>query len=891
MRSLIEHPETFWPGDDRFATRNRFKIERALTHLPDSKVDVLIDEFVDLLLLRRARGTSNLMAMSNGSSGCHYLGELLNELPGFRMTDEIYFPPAYLKAIDTDDLIDGGLALDFIDVLHTGSIDRALAETRVVNIGHLRADARPQELRRLGYRPWFLLLLRNPFDVTTSRAFRKTEYRSETDPSASDEDYLRKQAIYTAGFLKRAELEDWDITLTYERLTTDSASTLMDLGTDIGTSLSLDSVARAVRKFDAKSGDSQSVNLNTDSRPILDPEQQELLDEHLEEIAAKYGYTSPAKSERDSTASIQRSKVPNTGTRVLLPLYAEEFHYTETRYLAFKSGRLRVFRNVPETAFVEDADWTHDPLRSKTWRLYYHSLSWLLALAWGADHSTTRDAEVGQMKSIVDSYLSSNVLDQARDDMAWDDHAVADRLSTLVYLYRRFLADQTSPGEAERYEDAFERHVDRLLDFYQTRKWIDSNHGIFHAVALINAGLTLRNDERRAVALESGKQYLLDVVANMVAPEEGISLERSMGYHEVNLELLRHVTLLLDGNHMEGSQNLNEVVEAMIQFTAASRGTRNQVVSLGDTPFGARLKDDTMGALKNSQGSRDVGAITSPRAGHDLRLYPQTGWALFREGEVNEGREPATRAFFTFAEERGPHGHFDALSFSLQEFGHDLLIDSGGPYGYGEALRFQYFVAPRGHNTILVDGADHTGGGALVSSGRVPGLDWVVAEHRGFSGVRLTRAVLHLGGMNFVVVDGSSPTDTERAFQTLWHLNPEATIDYAMGPGRSFVDVDTAGNPMTLRTFDPSLQTLNIRKGTWDGVPFGWVTSRVGTKEEAPTVILESTSLQHFGATVVSASASDVSVSIVEKRCEIVGPGGQQVVVRNDAESLIVEPD
>jgi len=76
-----------------------------------------------------------------------------------------------------------------------------------------------------------------------------------------------------------------------------------------------------------------------------------------------------------------------------LPQYVLESQYNRERYSRFKAGFVQVFRTQPETPLPDDPQWVADPLGSKTWRLYYHGLTWLLAPAWGAHFKIYRRGE------------------------------------------------------------------------------------------------------------------------------------------------------------------------------------------------------------------------------------------------------------------------------------------------------------------------------------------------------------------------------------------------------------------------------------------------------------------------------------------------------------------
>lgn len=876
MRELAEVPKVFWPNLERFHSRNRLKVERAMAQIervldpPD-----LVEQMVDIIQQRSVRGTRNLLAMSNGSSGSHYLGELLNEFPGFHMTDEVYFPPDYIEQVRRSDDPDAWMALEFVDLLHTGRVDDGLTETTVVNIGHLRPDARPATLRESGYSPRFLLLLRNPFDIALERAFRKGAYRSEVDPDASDDDYLEKQASYTANFLSRAKREQWDLVLRYESLIGSPIAVLRDLSLALGRDWQLEEIERALEKYDPNRGPSGSIstNLNPKPREPVRPRHAEILNRTLTDIAGDFGYEPPERV----AESLRKTHIPD----LLLPLYAEESHYTEERFKAFQRGRIQVFRFQPETALVDDPGWEADPVQSKTWRLYYHSLSWLLALVWGVDHAPESGEAFGEMKRIVFSYLRGNVFSSPRDHMAWDDHATADRLTMISYLRAHYLDETLTDDEARELSEAVAIHIRRIESFYESGKWISSNHGLFHAVALLNASLTMPESEEANTARQIGERYLLDVIEHLVDPDDGVSLEQSVAYHSINLILVRQVAKFLRKNSIDGHQRLGHIAGLMVEFNLAIRGTNDARIAIGDTPFGDTIPKQVLRPDTGDATTRHVAHVLSEgrqgTAFPRLLVYPSVGWAVFRNGEIYEGTEPATRAFFTFSPQRGPHGHFDALSFSLQHAGWNVLIDSGGPYSYGDPMRFEYFVAPRAHNTVLLDDRDHQSGAHLVASGEMNGASYVIAHHDGYPEVRLARAVVHFFPHTFAVVDASSALDDVSKFSSLWHLAPDASVIEDSTKGFETFSIVGEDVKAILELSDAETRRSRIVTGSEDGPPVGWVTSAIDTKEQAPTIVSDMHTKQLFSVATVSIGEPRVGVTLEPSRCRLVGPDGSHI--------------
>ncbi|MDX1468060.1 MAG: heparinase II/III family protein [Acidimicrobiia bacterium] len=811
-------------------------------------VSALIDEFIDVLTERRDVNQQTVCVMSNGGAGCHFFGELLNEMGPFRLTDEVYYPPGLLETLERIEPAMASMALDFVDLVHAGESPHDSRNLIIVNIGHLRPDARPADLRRLGHRAHFAVLLRNPYQVAVSRALRKEEYRAAVGGDPDDDRYLAQQARYGASFLERVSRERWDSVHRYETLVRDPIAVLRDFHLSFGVEMSLDEAQAAAEKFSMNADRNESINLNDSPRSPLTASQVAILIDSLESPARQFGYMERPLAEVEE----------GTTSSLWLPLFARETLYSSSQYERLCRGRVQVFRSQPETELPANPTWSEDPLGSKTWRLYFHSLQWLLGWAWGIDNSESRDRALDNLFSTIRSYLESNVLTDPKDEMAWDDHSAADRLAVLSYLYHRYLREEMTSLEHGRFLEGIAVHVDRVLHFRASRRWIDSNHGVFHAAALISCGIVFRGQPLAASAFDGGVRYLDEVVQNLVEPVSGASTEQSMSYHSVNLALLREVRKFAEAHSLPLQTQLSDLCAKMVEFNHLIRCADNRRPAIGDTPYGDRIPARALRLHPDENPTpHTVFVESNGEAGTpipNLNVLEPIGLAVFRKGENFADDASITRAFFTFASKRGHHGHFDALSLCLHLRGRDVLIDSGGPYAYGDPLRFSYFVAPRAHNTILVDGTDHTGSGSLDDYAAEGGTAWVAASHRGYEGIILRRALIELDGDAFAVVDSSNELDSVRQFTTLWHLPPGTRVEtHTSESGKHALLSDGGGTRIANISFIGTNEVhLRVERGDDNGEPIGWVTTGPGKMEPAEVLMAETSATRLLSATVIT---------------------------------------
>lgn len=894
IHDLIYEPRKYWPEDTYFHRRNRQKLARAWTsvaELHSLEPSSVVDTYVEILEHRRQQDITTLYVMSNGGSGCHFLGELLNGLDGLRMTDEVYFPPQLLEEVESLGEEPSSLAIDFINFFHLGTVAEPDRRLTAINLGHVRPDVSPSRLARHDSRGRFLLLLRNPYDVAVSRAFRKGDYRAQVAPDMSDTDYLRRQVAGTRAFLSRCRAFPWDRILRYEHLKSNPTAAVGDIMRELGMNFDVAAFEAIRQRHDATqisqgSPRPESSNFNPKEHELLPAEHLDVLSE-LSSLAVEFGYgesdlmTRSRRSTRGSPTTIapDTAKASDGTPEPWLPQYVYEHHYHAARFRRLEEGFISVFRSLPETALVHDPAWKMDPLGNKTWRLFYHTLSWLVALVWGADHGPSPETARLRIAEAVSSYLDANVFSTPADKIAWDDHATADRLAILCHLWRRILSHPNVLIDRFRLVRAAEIHVDKLVEFYQSRRWLTSNHGLFHSFALLSFALTFGDSSHSHRARSIGSEYLREVVSNLVDTTEGISLEQSLYYHQFGLKLLRQARSFLDRSYPDLATVLDGVTDGMVDFNLCVRLPGDVMPAIGDTQVGARIPQDCLQPAPGETSeyltyidSGGDGGKPFPR----LMVYPNAGYAVFRHGEVWEGK--VTRSVFLFQPERLAHGHFDALSLTLHILGTDVLVDSGGPYAYGDPLRFAYFMASHAHNVVLVNGENHKSPARLLDYGSALDCEWAAAEHNGYDGRTVTRTVVSIGEDGFAILDVVTGDGSEALFETLWHFPASSAVEWT-GTGRELTTSIRVGGECFLgHTLALADLSAEVVEGKLGAEPQGWITESPGEKRPAPVQVVSARGKEHRALTVFTRQGAQPRASVEEDgRTMVVSLGGRRV--------------
>ena len=124
-----------------------------------------------------------------------------------------------------------------------------------------------------------------------------------------------------------------------------------------------------------------------------------------------------------------------------------------------------------------------------------------------------------------------------------------------------------------------------------------------------------------------------------------------------------------------------------------------------------------------------------------FKTFPNCGFSVYKYRNKNNLFDHVS---FLHQENRAPHGHFDALSITICHDNIPFLIDSGGPFKYGDPLRFSYFMSNRAHNNLILNNRVHQSFAEnVVFSSPNEMIQTISASHNGYDPIKLTREVFY----------------------------------------------------------------------------------------------------------------------------------------------------
>ena len=504
---------------------------------------------------------------------------------------------------------------------------------------------------------------------------------------------------------------------------------------------------------------------------------------------------------------------------------------------AWDAGRMVTFAAVGFAPWSVPVDptWAEDPYGNISWQFYYQSLGWLgvPANSYRASHKRTYAT---QALHYVLSWIAGNPRRGAPSPMSWYDHAVAYRTDTIVATFP-ILAAVATPSELMTILQSLHQHGEALDGLLSDKRFVGNNHNLFHALSLYNLAVALPELKDAAQWKSDARSRISALFGEMVNLDEGVSTEQASGYHFLALHLLTAADRYLRG-HGDGltSKELH-VLAKMVEWAALITEPDGRLPAMGDTAYGAQ---SAIATLEQQQAAGFATPWSRYVLSHgsdgtrppDAVFWPASGYAVMRPSYGEDGAwEDDLHLFVDMSDVRQAHGHLDAMNVLLYADGGPLLVDSGGPFVYGDS-RHEDFVATRAHNTIVVDDGDQGGGSVSITEGLDRAAYSLVSGiHNLYPGVTHRREVLLLKPGILLIVDLLTSAESH-SYSLLYHLPPGAQpVDEA-----DWTRVSTAtGAGMALTVRGSAPLAARVFRGGAD-IPNGWVTGGFLEKEPAPVL-------------------------------------------------------
>lgn len=467
-------------------------------------------------------------------------------------------------------------------------------------------------------------------------------------------------------------------------------------------------------------------------------------------------------------------------------------HYNETSYKKFfNDGYVSIRQPFMEIEVNKTLDWSIDPYKDKTWRLYFHSLYWVNSILWGCDNDqSNKERNFNYLKGLIVSfskYLNHQLsLDRPHSDSILDDHSLAYRVSYLSLIYERYLKNILSAVEREMFLKCCKKQANILKEYILNNKWDHSNHRIFQIEGLVDYYIAFSSDNKKT--LEFCRRSFESFVKLNISLNDGTTKEHALFYHAFLMGRLKETQYLFEEQDVKFDIDFDFIFKQMNNFLWTVMPLPFLLPAVGDTKHGMVFDKKFVKEFQSDRFENEV--VKFVRTGGKLGLPPRNltcfeedGYYIFRRGNFVEGE-----LYSLFLEKKyiGPHGHVDGGSFTTFYKGVPVLGDSGGPYKYGNKLRFNYFQTQSAHNTISI-GEGERYLSKVISYGRHQYADYVVSQVQFPNKKGRWRRIFFQAFKDLIlVVDYVDRQSDKEVITSRYHVAPEFSLA-SLGNGKALI--------------------------------------------------------------------------------------------------------
>ena len=419
--------------------------------------------------------------------------------------------------------------------------------------------------------------------------------------------------------------------------------------------------------------------------------------------------------------------------------------------------------SLPPVPFQLPFDWGMDPFEDASWQNVLHKLRPLVdgALAAG---------DFPHARAVFRDWQRWHNDRQA--PASWGDAITGARAARLAYFLH------STGWRNKALVELAEEHAARLLDPEVASL---TNHGIAQVHGL--AALCLEGELRSCRGADPFLERRLDELLRSQFAESGIHRENSPNYHFYALEHLSRMAPILAVYSPDFSETIRRAEKQKKWLVHPDLTT----VQLGDSK--PTLRSDVKIPLGNPL-CGGIQSYSEDPSCYMLRHVKDVGYIIVR----SDWAIPVEAASMMFV--RGgffskTHRHADDFSFEWFERGRKILSDSG-KHGYTRDKWEDYFDSTRAHNTIEVDGLDHSvhedeayGDATEMARATSGGMRIILQVHHGDLGFWHRRQIDYRPGEELRIED-SVRSDRVRDY-VQWHHFAQA-FELSGGAGRFEID-------------------------------------------------------------------------------------------------------
>jgi hypothetical protein len=374
----------------------------------------------------------------------------------------------------------------------------------------------------------------------------------------------------------------------------------------------------------------------------------------------------------------------------------------------FSSGQLSLL-DFPAWPLPDVPDWNEDPFQSPTWRLEYHSLSWLLDLAKSHESGSLRRA-----MNLGASWSEANPWDGQRDPLSAYPLSTAFRAEVFVHLLALDMQAKKPASSKNRQILVAEivRHAFALAEIVSQNLFPHSILHIRAACALLTLSRAISRFPLAAywrslalAHLRSGFDLLLG--------SDGSSIEQSQHYRLelISLGLILNQSLESVPEAEDFRDELTALLKENLRIVVAVTDPAGMLPPFGDIPRGHHhaswMRRLISGYGRSLLLDHNLAEELSYPTGSRAFISETAGMAAFRDYR----RKPNWNYLCaSFGEKRHENGHHDCASFVYSSGGVRWITDPGGSSFHDTGPARHFLISSSAHNVAMPDGREQTSG-------------------------------------------------------------------------------------------------------------------------------------------------------------------------------------
>lgn len=336
-------------------------------------------------------------------------------------------------------------------------------------------------------------------------------------------------------------------------------------------------------------------------------------------------------------------------------------------------NKLSLHSNLDILEFREGIDWSYQHILSpRTYQVYIHSLSYLNSALYIFEHNKQKEY-YEKAEAVIESWLNYYLRNNdASNNIIWAEHAVANRLTTLLY----FLSlKNESTSNYELILEVIYKHLDFLIDPVNYK---ETNHGLMMDLSILITSLFLNDKIKKENYITIARHRVEKLILRDFS-YQGAHLENSPEYHMLVLKLLKSILGIFKELEINTDYRINLIIEKAKKYMSFIINSNNEIPLLGDTSF----------------------RIIKDKKSYNDYIDYEAGISVF-----NNKKNLSTLIFNCGFRNRG-HKQRDDLSFIYSLKGQNIFTD-GGKYSYDKSSDFVKFIdSALAHNTFTVRNFDY----------------------------------------------------------------------------------------------------------------------------------------------------------------------------------------